>query len=238
MKTHDKARIGPEVIEHWYSLVSGQQFSAREFYDHIERGIEAQKVPALEISHVDLSEGGVLSEKREYLRMKRERIVFDVCAAPVGVNFFFSYRQYVLPAVVRWWEIALIAAAVGYLLEASSRYIGPLLGPSVLVAALCVFGWMMRNAIGLGLRDFDATLLKTPVIGSVYERFFRRDTYYRQDVRIAYGSIVSGIVKEEVARITAAKGVHLRREFSYSPVFEGLYESRYVSTQEPAETPA
>jgi hypothetical protein len=63
--------LGAEVIEHWYSLVAAQTFSSREFYDHIEGAIKAQQVPALDASRVDLSEGGALSAKREYLRFKR-----------------------------------------------------------------------------------------------------------------------------------------------------------------------
>jgi hypothetical protein len=224
-----------ELIEHWYTLISAQQFQAREFYDHIEDAILEQKVPALDISRVDLSEGGVLSDKREYLRMQRERIIFDICGAPVGVNYFFSYRFYTLPAVVKWWEIAIVLVVVGCLFEGSSRYIGPALGPMLLFAAVVILVWMMRNAIGLGLRDVDASLLKLPVIGPIYERFFRKDSYYRQDTRIAYCSIVSGIVKQEVARITAEKGVQLLREFTCSPVFKDLYRAKETPLSPAAE---
>jgi hypothetical protein len=220
MKT---AKIGNEVIEHWYSLIASENFSSKEIYASIEGEIVAQKVPGLEISHIDLSEGGLLSEKREYLRMKRERLIFDVCAAPVGVNYFFSYRFYVEPVIVRVWELVAVIAAVMFLFYESMKYIGPFLGPFFILTALCVFGWLMRNAIGMGLRDLDATLLKIPAVGPIYERFFRKDTYYRQDLRMAYGSIVSGIVKGEVESITAAKGVKLIREYSYSPFFGELY---------------
>lgn len=219
-------KIGPEVIEHWYSLISAENFSSREVYDLIEAEIAAQKVPGLEISQIDLAEGGLLSDKRKYLRMKRERLVFDVCAAPVGVNYFFSYRFYVEPVVVKIWEIAAVIVAMGLLFEGSTRYIGPFMGPFSLFLAAVVFAWLMRNAIGMGLRDLDATLLKTPALGPIYERFFRKDTYYRQDLRIAYGSIVSGIVKGEVEAVTAAKGVKLIREYSYSPIFGDLYAAK------------
>lgn len=223
MKTN---KVGNEVVEHWYSLVSSEKFSSKEVYELIEKEIAAQKVPGLEIARIDLAEGGLLSDAREYLRMKRERLIFDVCAAPVGVNYFFSYRFYVEPVVVRIWEIAAVCAAISLLFYLTARVIGPLLGPSLLFAAVVVFAWLMRNAIGMGLRDLDATLLKSPALGSIYERFFRKDTYYRQDLRIAYGSIVSGIVKGEVEAVTAAKGVKLVREYSYSPIFGDLYAAR------------
>src|ERR1051325_6235429 len=92
--------MGNEVIEHWYSLVPSQNFSSKDFYDHIEQAIATQEVPALAASRIDLSEGGLLSAKREYLRFKRERLTFDICAAPVGINYFFSYRFYVEEVVV------------------------------------------------------------------------------------------------------------------------------------------
>lgn len=228
-------RVGVEVIEHWYSLIPAENFSSREVYDHVEKEIAAQKVPGLAISRIDLAEGGVLSDKREYLRMKRERLIFDVCAAPVGVNYFFSYRFYVEPVLVRLWEILAVLTALGFLFVGSVRYVGPFLGPFLLFILACVFAWLMRNAIGMGLRDLDATLLKIPALGPIYERFFRKDTYYRQDLRIAYGSIVSGIVKGEVEAVTAAKGVKLVREYSYSPFFGDLYGAKDVSPK--ARTP-
>jgi hypothetical protein len=215
--------MGAEVIEHWYSLVPSQHFSTQEFYGHIQGLLEDQKVPALAASRVDLAEGGALSDKREYLRLKRERLTFDVCGAPVGVNYFFSYRFYVEPAVVRVWQILALLFALGFLAYAAMRFIGPFAGPFLLLVACIVLAWLMRNAIGMGLRDLDTTLLNLPALGPVYERWFRKDSYYRQDMRIAYCSIVSAVVKQEVARITGEKGVKLLREFTYSPRLGDIY---------------
>ncbi|HWA87280.1 MAG TPA: hypothetical protein VG710_13715 [Opitutus sp.] len=224
---------GAEVIEHWYSLVASQEFSSKEFYDHIETEIAAQKVPALDITRIDLSEGGILSDKREYLRMKRERLTFDVCAAPVGVNYFFSYRFYVEPVVISVWEIIALLLVLWLLFYGSVPGIGPILGPLVLVFACGLLVWLMRNAIGMGLQDLDGALVKLPAIGPIYERYFRKDTYYRQDMRIAYCTIVSTIVKARVEEVTAGKGVKLRREYLYSPVLGDLYKMRSVETGAP-----
>lgn len=218
--------VGNEIVEHWYSLVAGQQFSTKEFYDHIESEIHAQRVPALQAERVDLSEGGVLSDKREYLRMERERIRFDICAAPVGVNYFFSYRFYRVPAIVQPWEMVTFLVIIGAIFNLAVRYIGVVTGPIFLALGLGILVWVMRNAVGMGLRDVDAALLKIPILAPIYEAYFRRDTYYRQDVRIAYCSIVSGIVKQEVTRITGEKGVKLLREFTYNPVMSDLYRAK------------
>lgn len=218
--------MGHEIVEHWYSLVSDQNFSSLEVYDHIEGRIKEQKMPALEVSRIDLSEGGAFSDKREYLRMRRERLTFDVCAAPVGVNYFFSYRFYVEQVAVSVWHLVALFVGLSVLLVGSVQLLGIILGPFFLLLGSALLVWTMRNAIGMGLRDFDTALLKLPVIGTIYEAFFRKDTYYRQDMRIAYGSIVSSIVKGEVERTTAAKGVRLLREFSYSPIFDELYSAK------------
>jgi hypothetical protein len=129
------------------------------------------------------------------------------------------YRFYVEPVVVQLWEMLAVLTTLGLLFVGSAKYIGPFLGPFLLFVLAGVFVWLMRNAIGMGLRDLDDTLLKIPAIGPIYERFCRKDSYYRQDLRDAYCSIVSSIVKGEVETVTAAKGVKLIREFSYSPFF-------------------
>jgi len=219
-------KAGPEIIEHWFTLVPAQQFSATDFYAEIDAELKAQKVPALDIKRVEVPEGGLLSDNREYLRMQRERLTFDVCAAPVGVNYFFSYRFYLEQVKVEPWQIAVLLIAFWFLLNWSIRFLGLFLGPMVLLMVLFLLGWTMKNAIGLGLRDLDTTLLKLPIIGAIYERYFRKDTYYRQDLRIACCSIVSAIVKGKVEKVTGAKGVKLLKEFRYSPVFEGAYAER------------
>jgi hypothetical protein len=226
---------GDQVFDHWYTLVAGEHFSSAEFYERVEKELAAQKLPGLGVSRVDLSEGGPLSDKREYLRMQRERLRFDVCAAPVGVNYFFSYRFYALPAVVAPWEMFIFLLTLSTAFYLGSRFMGFFLGPVVLVALLLFLAWMMRSAVGLGLRDLDATLLRVPVVAPIYERYFRKDTYYRQDMRIAYGSIVSAIVRAEAERLTSANGVKLLRSLAYSPLFDGLYKPRTLSQpSEPA----
>lgn len=224
-------KAGPEVIEHWFTLIPGQQFSANAFYSAIKEEIAAQKVPALVISRVEVPEGGLLSDNREYLRMQRERLTFDVCAAPVGVNYFFSYRFYLEEVRVEPWQIVVLLVALWFLLEGSMRFLGVFMGPTLLLMVLVLLGWTMRNAIGLGLRDLDTTLLKLPIIGPIYERYFRKDSYYRQDLRIAYCSIVSAIVKGGVEKVTGEKGVKLLKEYRYSPVFDGAYAAKLTKPE-------
>ena len=43
--------------------------SGAEFYQMIEKELANRKVPGLDISRIDLSEGGLLSAKRDFLRL-------------------------------------------------------------------------------------------------------------------------------------------------------------------------
>src|SRR5450432_3330663 len=103
-----------DVIEHWYALVPGFNTSTKEFYDGIEKELKEQEVPGLEMFHVDFAEGGVMSNKREYLRLTRERLVFDICAAPFGKAYFFSCRFAEIPAVIQLWQLVILVGGLGF----------------------------------------------------------------------------------------------------------------------------
>ena len=80
-----------ELISHWYHLVDNLQASSKEFYVTVESALKTRQIPDISVSRVDWSEGGVFSAKREYLRIIRKDLVFDICAAPFGRGFFFSW---------------------------------------------------------------------------------------------------------------------------------------------------
>src|SRR3954463_10864165 len=97
-----------EVIEHWISFAEDFQFSSSEFYTGVEAEIKRREVPGLEMTRIDFAEGGLLSDKRIYLRMIRERLLFDICAAPFGSRYFFSCRMAEIPIVIQLWQLALV----------------------------------------------------------------------------------------------------------------------------------
>ena len=97
-------RGDPEILDHWYALVPNFQTSAQDFYALVEKELAARKVPGLDISRIEFREGGMLSAKRGYLRLRRERLVFDVCAAPFGTAYFFSSWFAEIASVVKLWE--------------------------------------------------------------------------------------------------------------------------------------
>ena len=79
------------IISHWYQLIEGLQESSQQFYFLLEHAINERQIPNIDISRIDHREGGALSAKREYLRVRRKEYLFDVCAAPFGNGFFISW---------------------------------------------------------------------------------------------------------------------------------------------------
>jgi hypothetical protein len=84
----------------------------------------------------------------------------------------------------------------------------------------------MRNSRKMGSTELDATLLKTPVIGPLYEVFFRMETYHREDTRLMYVSTVNSITEKLVEEVTLAKGVKLLKRYDKKPIHSDLYEER------------
>ena len=223
--------------KHWYALVPGFNTSSGDIYAAIERELTERKVPGLECMRVTFSEGGVLSSKREYLRMTRERIVFDICAAPFGTSYFFSCRFAEIPAVIRLWQLVVLFLTGCIVIGLCWHFLGFLSGSLVLFGNLCVVIYLMRNAVAMGLSDLDSMLLQSPVFGSVYQVFFRKETYYRIDTRIMYRDTVDEVVKAKVEEVTGAKGVKLVKFSDRKPELPELGKRTPVEKPSPPENP-
>jgi hypothetical protein len=217
-----------DVIDHWYALIPGFTSSTREFYEAVEKELKEREVPGLEIFHVDFAEGGIASNKREYLRMTRERLVFDICAAPFGKAYFFSCRFAEIPSVIKLWQLAVLLIALLVMVYVAWRYAGLWLGTLILIAMFALIFYTLRNAVAMGLRDLDAFLVKDPMFGPIYERFFRRETYYRHDTRLMYCDTVNAVVKAKVEDSTGAKGIKLVRYMENCPLLNELYKPKDV----------
>lgn len=213
-----------DVLNHWIAFVDGFSFSPQEFYTAIEKELQVRQIPGLEISRVEFSEGGLLSDKRLYLRLLRERLAFDLCAAPFGTTYFFSCRAVDIPAVVRLWHILLLLlffAIVGGLLI---KPLGLIYSFVATVALIFALGQLLANTTALGLQNLDTMLIRTPVIGPIYERWFRKQTYYRTDTRLLYLELVPKLFREQADGVTGAKGIKLERQYQWAPILGELYK--------------
>ncbi len=213
-----------EVLNHWIASANDFSFSPEEFYQIVQQQLEALEVPGLEISKKEYAEGGILSSQRIYLRLIRERLAFDICAAPFGTRYFFSCRTVYSPALVKFSDIILVLLYLGLI----GRGLYPLLGPIycgvALAAIVLTMGFMFKSVVAKSIGNVDAALIKIPGLGPFYEQFFRKETYYRHDTRLMYLDTIPAIVQTVADEITAAKGVKLIREYQIAPILGELYK--------------
>src|SRR5436305_10785843 len=90
----------PQVVGHWHTLIEGFATSPTDFYDLVKAGMARREIPDLKITTVEWKESGPGSGKRVYLRVSREHLNFDICAAPFGTGYFFSWWLARIPRVL------------------------------------------------------------------------------------------------------------------------------------------
>lgn len=78
------------IISHWSTMIENLAASPKEFFSSLEEAINRKQMEKIKFSRVTWSEGGMLSAKREYLRVKRKDHAYDICGAPFGNGFFVS----------------------------------------------------------------------------------------------------------------------------------------------------
>jgi hypothetical protein len=125
---------------------------------------------------------------------------------------------------VRLWHIAVIFLLFGVIYSLLLKLLGFMFANIAMVALLIAIAEVFRNAVGMGLSDLDNVLMSIPVVGPVYERWFRRDTYYRQDARLVYLKVVPDIIQKVVEDMTGAKGIKLLERYEHAPIFGELYK--------------
>jgi hypothetical protein len=79
------------VLANWNQLLDGVSFSTQDFYSLVEQAVKAREVPDIEFGRVDYKTGHFFSSRREYLRVKRGELSFQICGAPFGTGFFVSW---------------------------------------------------------------------------------------------------------------------------------------------------
>lgn len=217
-------RKNDEVLDHWISFADGFDQPPQEFYTLVKKELDARKIPSMEMSDVEYAEGGLLSNKRIYLRMIRERLAFDLCASQFGNSYFFSCRTVHSPPVLRLWHLAVAFVFFWIIYLLLLKFLGFLFANVAFVALLIAIFETFRNAVAMGLNDLDNALMKVPIVGPIYENWFRKDTYYRQDARLVYLKMIPAIVKNAAEAVTDAKGIKLVEQYERAPIFGDLYK--------------
>ena len=212
-----------EILDYKMAHAVGVSFHPQEFYAKVEQELAAHKIPGMEISRVQFAEGGLMSDQRVYLRLMRERLCIDTCAAPFGNIFFFSFRTVYVPALVRLWHIM---AAIAFFIVVERLLIIPLgvsFATIAVIALVFAIAGVLRNASSEGFSDLDTLLLKIPVVATIYEDWFRVETYYREDTRALYLKLLPALIQSAAEEFCAAKGVKLVRQREFpSPLLQEL----------------
>lgn len=79
------------LLSNWHYYVEDNQFSTEEFYEVLADDFLRHKIPSASIVKRRYFEGNVFSPKRKYLTVIRDGHFFEVCAAPFGTGYFFSW---------------------------------------------------------------------------------------------------------------------------------------------------
>lgn len=187
----------------WHTFLDGFSCSAVEFYASVEAAVRARQIPKLKTERFLAKEGGAFSAKREYLRIRRGRVAFDLCAAPFGGGYFFSWWRYRMPPshpLLALLAVLAVFPAAGY---GAFVYKGLFAVPLAVLAVLLLLGIAARN----GLFGDDETLLNVPIVGWLYERFFNPQTMYLQDAATMFEEVVALDVRTEINRLLTQQGL-------------------------------
>lgn len=83
-----------QVLSHWAHYFPYSGLSSNALYAKIEELVTSHQMPNTKTEKVTHKEGGMFSASREYFRVKHKDLVFDICAAPFGKDFFVSWWLY------------------------------------------------------------------------------------------------------------------------------------------------
>jgi hypothetical protein len=198
------------VRSHWAKLIEEFKTSPLDFYSRVQDGLKRRDVPGLESGLVNWHEGGMISAKRTYLRLARERIVVDLCAAPFGTGFFISWRLGEIPLKIHWISIGLILFMMFIVWITLIVLFDFGLGTMVMSTFITAFVLLLNKIIRQEIEAF-------------YERFFCSDTYYRIDTMLMYEQAVHAAVMEALDEVTSAQGIAPISDKDRKPIMRDVY---------------
>jgi hypothetical protein len=202
------------LLAHWNHLIDGLQTSSLGFYEALDQALRRRGVPDASGHRVDYREAGLLSAKREYLRVTRGAQAVDICAAPFGSGFFVSWWMGEArpgPFVPTIAALALIVAVI----RSAGLWFGPLI----------IFGsfFFVGAVISLGEAPWHPYVFVVPVLGPLWERLFRPLTLYRHDTMLMFKKAIHQAVLEVVDSLTDAQGIRRLSENERKPILRDFW---------------
>lgn len=224
-----------EVFTHWGTVLP-VHFSAQEFYAKLENEIRERQWPGVEMLRVLHSEAGLLSHKREYLRVVRQRQVFDICASTFGKDYFFTMREAEIRAQLTFVTLLIFLLGLFLIFNWFLNSVGLFSGAIAFGVILVLGVFLLFNVLRMGLTRLDGLLMRIPVLGPIYETWFRRSTtYFQHDTRVVFLKLMDDLMKAHVDEETSEKGVKLLSCFEHQPILDGLYKISSRATGDEAK---
>jgi hypothetical protein len=211
------------AFSHWYHSFPNFQASPLEFYSSVEQAVKRREIPDSTPSRIEYQESGLLSARREYLRITRGGLVFDICAAPFGQGFFVSWwlaritPSPIIPTLIA--GVVILFTWIGCL-----SVFGEIQGFLLFPLALAGFLFLVGAAMSQGEPDWVPYVLVIPVIGDLLGRWFQPYTYYRIDTALMFQESVRSAVLEVLDGMTQAKGVRALTETERKPILREFYQ--------------
>lgn len=208
------------VLAHWSKYFDFFQASSQEVYQAVRAGITQRLVPDTKTEQVIYKEGGVVSAGREYLRVTRKDHAIDICAAPFGTGYFFS-----------WWlcepdpsgGLSMLLAGI-FLAGIASWFFtylfGVFFGALATLVAIAFALWALGTAVHDGRLGVEREVMAIPVIGRLYEWLFKPVTYYRIDTAHMFQQAVHSALLEVIDGLTSAKGIRALSEAERKPILK------------------
>jgi hypothetical protein len=212
-----------KLLNYESQLLDNVQYSPRQFYASLIENLRVREVPGLETEAVLLRQSGIFSAKRLYLQFRRERLVFEICAAPFGTGFFCSERLYDRRREARWYHFLMVAGFLslsGFLLWVRLDVIWSIIALS---GAVTLVWSLMRLSVLDTMRWLEDRLYDVPVLGPIYTTFFRPDTYFRQDLNSCYRQAVHRAVTQTINDLRREKGLVALSQEQSAPRVQELH---------------
>lgn len=211
-----------EIIAHWHLLVDDLEASALDYYKSVEEALAARAIPEMRTSRVDWKEAGLISAKREYLRVERGKFTFDICAAPFGTSYFFSWWLTKQPPqyALLYGCLTLVALPVVFVVCVS--HFGFFNGILASLLFVAVIAFLIKDHINSGAAHVEELILAIPTIGPIYRAIFRPATYYATDTRLMFQESVHRAVVEMIAGLREARGLRALSPDDIRPTMRDL----------------
>jgi hypothetical protein len=210
-----------QVISHWYKSLEHFQTSSLDLYSAIEAAVKSREVPDIENSRVTWKEGGLLSDERIYLRIRRRRLNFDICVAPFGNGFFVSWwlvEQTPSGTLATFITVTGFFLSFFFLVYELGLFSGFVLWVCGLLVAFALIATEAQNEA-----DWVQPILEIPLFGTLMKRLFQPLTYYRIDTTLMFQQAIHASVLEVLDQLLNSKGLRPLPEADRKPIMREFF---------------